>query len=1330
MTARSPFLDIDPREWTASNELAFCIRDRYPVSRGHTLVIPKRVVATWFDATREEQHALMQLVDEVKRALDAELHPDGYNVGFNAGEAAGQTVMHLHVHVIPRFSGDMDDPRGGVRGVIPGKQKYELATDSLRPAPFASLPAFVPGEEQHFGITLRTALADAARADIVSAFVQTSGVDVIQGDLRDALTRGTLVRLIAGDYLGISSPDALRMLLRLADEYAGFRPYFHEVTGSRPFHPKAYIFFQGNAGVAYVGSSNLSATALTAAVEWNLRLVSSDDPKAFGDICRRFQSLIDDSRTKPLTRALVDAYELRVPERSAPAPEPRATPPEPNELQRAALAALRNARQEGKTRGLVVLATGLGKTFLSAFDFKAMGGERALFLAHREEILDQAKDTWQRVFPGKNVGTYGGGARDLDADLLFASVQTLSRTGHLSRFRPKHFDYVVIDEFHHAAAATYRKVLGHFDPRFLLGLTATPERLDGRNLLELCGDNLIFRRDLVHGIAHRLLVPFRYFGVKDDVDFAPIPWRSGRFDPTALTEAVATEARAQQALNEYDRRATDGTRRTLCFCTSVAHANFMAEFFSRHDRRAVAVHSEASSAPRAQSLRGLKAGTLEIVCAVDVFNEGLDVPEINTVLMLRPTASPVIFLQQLGRGLRNANGKRELVVIDFIGNHRSFLVKPQSLVFLLGQELPPLVALDKIQNHTLELPAGCSVEIELEAIDLLRTLVRASSDDMAVHEYVAFRDAHGRRPSAAELFAKSIGFEPVRKHHESWFHFVQVQGDLTDEEARVLSRHADWFRDLLSTRMVKSYKMLALRALLDADALFRGMGDEENARSAFDSIRDDLLLAREMREDEERATFSTALVRKWREMPLEVWARGESTTRRWFQLENGFFTPTWEVAPEDRDAFENMTEEMVVLRLAQHRDRLLKRDDGGADLAPIVLQISHSNYRPILRFDRSRRADIPSGRTTVTIDGEHYTLDFKKIAVNTATREQSTANVLPGVLRRMFGPATGQPGVRHRAKLLQLDDGWHLERDAVTEEIVDASNVIPFPRVPYFADVAVACGPLEEAQQQGEVSRDIAIVADRAIDPKKHFVVRAQGDSMSGGASPIEDGDLVLCEWDRGASANEVEGKAFLMVGHDGPDAAFAVMKVPHHTSVGWELHSWNASYPPTRVSEAMRVEPIARVVGVVHEPIGLTLYGQYDRDAIAAAFGSQNNPSWKVGHRDIDVAGSPQTVLMVTLRKGHQKKVEHRYADGFTSREQFAWDSQASTTVESLKGRRIIGHIAEQRTLHLFVQYDSHQRFTYLGPVTYVDHDGDAPMHVRLHLGQPLPENLWRAWA
>ena len=232
---------------------------------------------------------------------------------------------------------------------------------------------------------------------------------------------------------------------------------------------------------------------------------------------------------------------------------------------------------------------------------------------------------------------------------------------------------------------------------------------------------------------------------------------------------------------------------------------------------------------------------------------------------------------------------------------------------------------------------------------------------------------------------------------------------------------------------------------------------------------------------------------------------------------------------------------------------------------------------------------------------------------------------------------------------------------------------------------------------------------------------------MNGGVVPIADGDLVLCEWARDVSPDSIQGKPFLLVGHDTADTSFAVIKVPRREGHRWLLDSWNLDFPPQPIPPTTRLEPVARVLGVVQEALGLTLYGAYDRDEIARVFGDKNNPSWKVGHRDIDVGGEHHTILMVSLRKGTQK-LEHRYSDRFSSPGELEWESQASTTPGSLKGRRIRGEEGK-RAIHLFVQYDSHQPFTYLGPVRYLAHEGEKPMRVRFELEQELPEALWKMW-
>ena len=625
----------------------------------------------------------------------------------------------------------------------------------------------------------------AERVDLAVAFAMDSGVRLIEPWLRDLLARGGQLRLVVGDYMDVTEPAAL---WRLSDlEGATLRVF---ETGAGSFHPKAWLFRAADkSGAAIVGSSNLSATALTSGVEWNLHSESAAD-----EVEIAFEALLAHPQTKPLTPDWIARYLAR--RRTAPLPEfaqrvvadeaPQ-LPPQPHHIQNAALGALRKTRADGHETGLVVLATGLGKTWLAAFDSRSFA--RVLFVAHREEILTQAMASFRRIRPEARFGRYDGTEKDGSADILFASIQTLGREGHLRRFAPDAFDYIVVDEFHHAAASSYRGLLEHFTPQFLLGLTATPDRSDGADLLALCGDNLVYQCDLFEGIDDRLLSPFRYLGVPDDVDYEQIPWRSSRFDPDALEAALATESRAANALDQFNRH-REGP--AIGFCCSLRHADFMAQYFSARGLRAMAVHSGPQSAPRSTSLEQLGRGEIDILFAVDMFNEGVDVPQIGTVMMLRPTESAIIWLQQLGRRLRQIEGK-VLRVIDYIGNHRIFLTKLRALLTAGPGDRSLALKLDQIIDGTLPLPAGCSITYDLKVIEILRDLLRpkAASDDLEA-QYRDFRLRHGTRPTAAEI--GRMGFDPARNGHGGWFDFVRDMGDPV--EPNVLTTHGPLLRQI------------------------------------------------------------------------------------------------------------------------------------------------------------------------------------------------------------------------------------------------------------------------------------------------------------------------------------------------------------------------------------------------------------------------------------------------------------------------------------------------------------------------------------------------------
>jgi superfamily II DNA or RNA helicase len=478
-----------------------------------------------------------------------------------------------------------------------------------------------------------------------------------------------------------------------------------------------------------VGSSNLSHVGLETGVEWNYRVITGRDEQGFAEVLDAFERLFQHPSTVALSEDWVRAYEKR---RKRPAPhvvpaEPDVpSAPSPHIIQEQALEALRQTRQAGNRAGLVVLATGLGKTWLSAFD--SVKFSRVLFIAHREEILDQSMRTFRRIRTESRLGRFDGKVKDAEADVLFASIQTLSRLANLRQFAGDAFDYIIMDEFHHAAAQTYRRVIDHFDPDFFLGLTATPERTDGGDLLALCDENLVCRCDIPVGIEEGLLCPFHYFGVPDDVDYSNIPWRSNRFDEEALTNHLATHARAQNALEQYRSR---GGERTLAFCCSQRHANFMHDFFHNAGVASAAVHSGDGSDPRAASLKRLEDGELEVVFSVDMFNEGVDLPNVDTILMLRPTESKILWLQQFGRGLRQPEGvDKTLKVIDYIGNHRVFLNKPEALLhalFAMGPGLDPVrEQLRIVHSGPAELPPGCEVTYETEAINILQGLFPVS----------------------------------------------------------------------------------------------------------------------------------------------------------------------------------------------------------------------------------------------------------------------------------------------------------------------------------------------------------------------------------------------------------------------------------------------------------------------------------------------------------------------------------------------------------------------------------------------------------------------------
>lgn len=772
---------------------------------------------------------------------------------------------------------------------------------------------------------LLRAINYATEVEISVSFIQPSGLQLLLPALTDALAAGARIKILTSDYLQITSPEALRQLILLRDLGADVKLFCCQAD--TPFHMKAYIFVKGFDGVmeegcAYIGSNNISRTALLNSHEWTLRhdyQQAYATPCQFSDIRQQFATIFAHPQSQLLTEQVWADYLQRYQKNNQQRlqlvgtvieDEPRIVP---NSAQLLALEALRNSRLQGFKRGLVVLATGMGKTWLAAFDTKQAAAKRVLFVAHREEILLQAQQSFSQLNPAKSSGLYLGTEKTADAEMLFASIQTLSKVEHLQQFQPNHFDYIVVDEFHHAASPSYHALLNYFEPAFLLGLTATPERSDQADILALCDNNLVFERNLVHGIEDNILVPFHYYGIYDQyVDYQEIPWRSGKFDPKALESAFATQKRAAHIFEHWQKHKQ---LRTLAFCVSRRHADYMAAYFNARGVAAAAVY-QGSALRRNEALTQLGQAQLTVLFSVDLFNEGTDLPAIDTVLMLRPTESKILFLQQLGRGLRKAEhlGKTHLLVLDFIGNHQSFLNKPAALFNVSG-----LKAITRTLAKQPVIAPGCYINFAPEVVNFWQQLVRKVKNS-AAEDFQQLQLELGHRPTAAEFVLAGYDIKKVRDKHGSWFNLVAEQTQ-DEQMTGLVARYGAWLLDgVETTAMAKCFKMILLRAFLDLDGFSTAVSTQHLATKSRQHIwRRPDLVEKDVPVALKQDNTSEQWHRYWCKNPINFYAKQDKhAAKPWFVINEGYFQANFSVLSEDIAALTALTHELIDLRLAQY----------------------------------------------------------------------------------------------------------------------------------------------------------------------------------------------------------------------------------------------------------------------------------------------------------------------------------------------------------------------------------------------------------------------------
>jgi superfamily II DNA or RNA helicase/HKD family nuclease len=637
-----------------------------------------------------------------------------------------------------------------------------------------------PGEPR-VGRQLLTEIESADTIDVVMAFVRRSGLLPLAEALREHCSRGKQLRVLTTTYTGSTEAKALDLLVDLGAQVR----VSYDLSTTR-LHAKAWMFRRRSAfSTAYVGSSNLTHSAQVAGMEWNVRVSGARNPDVIDKIQAVFESYWQGGDFAPydaaeFRRAL--EREKRSDAATAQAVSPLEIRLEP--FQERLLELIAVSRAQGHHRNLLVSATGTGKTVMAAIDYTRLRSTlpraRLLFIAHREEILDQSRATFRHAMRDYTFGEkWVGGSSPETFDHVFASVQSLN-AANLDHLAPDHFDVVIIDEFHHAAAPSYRALLEHLSPRELLGLTATPERADGLPILQWFDDRIAAELRLWDAIEQHRLTPFAYYGIHDGVDLTSVPWHRGQgYDTEALSNVyTANDAWVRLVFQQLKDHVDDiATMRCLGFCVSVAHAQFMAREFAALGVSAVAVSGDTPGEERRDALRGLAEGRIQVVFSVDLFNEGVDVPAVDVVLMLRPTESATLFLQQLGRGLRIAHNKTICTVLDFVGTHRQEFRFDLRYRALLGGSRKDLER--AVEAGFPFLPAGCHLELDRVAQDVVLRSIREAIPSRWLAKVAELRSmtaVHGHTTLADYLAETGLDVSDVYAGSRGWSDLQDAAG--------------------------------------------------------------------------------------------------------------------------------------------------------------------------------------------------------------------------------------------------------------------------------------------------------------------------------------------------------------------------------------------------------------------------------------------------------------------------------------------------------------------------------------------------------------------------
>lgn len=790
------------------------------------------------------------------------------------------------------------------------------------------------------GTHLLKQIESASSICILTSFTMRSGVSFLANHLKKAAERCADIKICTGDYLYITQPEALDALL---DIHENIEIRIWRSNGTS-FHPKAYLFQNESHDCFIVGSSNLSRSALSNGVEWNLSVSNESDN--YNEALEQFLHLFYADQTVPLNNQTLEnyrinyaSYHIKHPNLSAKWSEmeekdlmlpsekeielwPKVVIREEQETygeikprfaQLDALEELNKTLEEDYSKALVVMATGLGKTYLAGFF--AQKFKKVLFIAHLEEILHQARNSFYQIMPERTGGIYNGKQKEENAVTIFASIYTLSMQRHLKAFEPDEFDLIIVDEFHHAAADSYQRVLNYFQPDFLLGITATPDRNDNKDVYAICDGNVAFRLDFLEAIERKWLAPFKYYGVYDDTDYSQITWLGNRYDEEELLHLQLRDDMAEKILQAWlDKKQT----RTIGFCSSIRQANFLSNYFNSKGFKTVALHSKQINIGRQDAIQKLAGGELDVIFTVDLFNEGVDIPAVDTLLFVRPTESLTVFTQQIGRGLRLYDSKSHCTVIDLIGNYRNADIK-----------LSLFDTSEKGSNKTLEpmLPELCEMNLDVQVINLLQEMTKKKQPrkEKLLQDFQELKLELGRRPTYLEMHLKGAADSVQYKQEFKSYHgFLAWADELDESEKRVYSRYKDWFAEVERTGMAKSYKMVVLLAMLERgpEHWYEPITPQESAPFFHHYLME--------KEHRKRIDFSDKASKKlWdydetgvssliSRMPMSKWS---GSSKGLTSFEDGIFKLAFDVHKEDEEILYNWTREICEYRLHWHFER-------------------------------------------------------------------------------------------------------------------------------------------------------------------------------------------------------------------------------------------------------------------------------------------------------------------------------------------------------------------------------------------------------------------------